>query len=191
MPFSNKKTFFEGIRDESVRHEIVSENIIEGLAFQIAALRKARGWTEQDLAGRCGVHQKVIEKWEDPNQSKRTFAPFLRLAQAFDVSFTSRFEAFGEMADWFINLSSKKVAPPSYEEEQIIALQGDAVGSDALEGKSPLSGLTVASSAAQLHSEISLNGVSADMSGAWDSGDVARMKKKYEANILYDMDRVA
>ena len=131
MPFSNKKTFFEGIRDESVRHEIVSENIIEGLAFQIAALRKARGWTEQDLAARCEVHQNVIEKWEDPNRSKKTFAPFLRLAQALDVAFIARFAPFGELADWFVDLSPKKLAPPSYGEE----LEQQILHQDAVEIK--------------------------------------------------------
>ncbi|MCY3954720.1 MAG: helix-turn-helix transcriptional regulator [Nitrospira sp.] len=187
MPFTDKKTFFEGIRDKSVRHEIAYENIIEGLAFQIAALRKARGWTEQDLAGRCGVHQKVIEKWEDPNRSKKTFVPFLRLAEAFDVAFISRFAAFGEVADWFANLSPKKLAPPSYEEERLHVFLVDAVGSNDLAEKTPVPYLTGGSAVAHRYPYDSAVLVSADdISGAWKVSSDPRTSKRHEANNLSD-----
>ena len=86
-----RRDFLDEVRDEEYRHEFVSEHVTVGLAFQINLLREARGWTQEELAGRCDMAQETISRLEDPNYGRYTLKTLKRLAKTFDVGLLSPF----------------------------------------------------------------------------------------------------
>lgn len=114
-----KNKFLQEVRDYEYRHEYVSANIVNGLAFQIGLMREAQEWSHDELAERCGETSKSISRIENPNCEDYSLDTLLQLAKAFDVALLVRFAPFSELADWVINLSDEKLIPLSYENEQM------------------------------------------------------------------------
>ena len=114
-----KNKFLSEVRDYEYRHEFVSANIVNGLAFQIGLMRDAQEWTQDELAERCGQTYESISRLEDPNDERYSLKTLLQLAKVFDVALLVRFAPFGELADWVINLNDEKLTPLSYEKEQM------------------------------------------------------------------------
>ena len=120
MTSVEKKTkFLHEMRDYDYRHEYVSANIVNSLAFQIGLMRDTRGWTHDELAQQCGKTPKTISSLEDPNDKGYTLGTLRQLAKVFDVALLIRFAPFGELADWVINLNEEKLTPLPYEQEQL------------------------------------------------------------------------
>ena len=67
-----KNKFLQEVRDYKYRHEYVSANIVNGLAFQIGLMRDAQEWTQDELANRCGETVESISRLEDPNDDGYT-----------------------------------------------------------------------------------------------------------------------
>lgn len=118
ITLDERKEFLETIKDEEYRREFAGENPGVALAFQINLMREARGWTQEELARLCGKAQETISRLEDPNYGRYTLKTLKQLAQAFDVALLVRFVSFGELAEWTVNLDSKRLTPPSYGEER-------------------------------------------------------------------------
>ena len=115
---NDRREFLETIKDEEYRHEFAAENPGVALAFQINLIREARGWTQEELAKRCDKAQETISRLEDPDYGRYTLKTLKQLAKAFDVALLVRFVSFGELAEWTVNLDSKRLTPPSYGEER-------------------------------------------------------------------------
>ena len=115
---NDRRDFLDEVQDEEYRHEFVSEHVTVGLAFQINLLRQARGWTQEELASRCEMAQESISRLEDPNYGRYALKTLKRLAKAFDVGLLVRFVSFGELGEWTVDLPSRKLTPPSYEDER-------------------------------------------------------------------------
>ena len=113
-----RRDFLDEVQDEEYRHEFVSEHVTEGLAFQINLIRQARGWTQEELAKRCDMAQESISRLEDPNYGRYALKTLKRLAKTFDVGLLVRFVSFGELGEWTVDLPSRKLTPPSYNEER-------------------------------------------------------------------------
>ncbi len=60
-------------------------------ASQILMLRKAKGWTQKQLAEKCGMRQSQISALEDPNRLNFEAATLIRIAAAFDAALTIHF----------------------------------------------------------------------------------------------------
>lgn len=67
------------------------------IPFQILALRKARGWTQAQLADRCGIPQARISHIEQPGRDPLSLRTLYRLASAFDVGLLVQFVSFSEL----------------------------------------------------------------------------------------------
>lgn len=65
--------------------------------MQIRLLREQRGWSQSELARRCGMKQSRISVLEDVNHERWSVTTLRRLARAFDVSLLVRFEDFTTM----------------------------------------------------------------------------------------------
>lgn len=52
---------------------------------RIAALRKARGWTQPHLAGELGVTKATVSKWEAAASPDISLETFFRLAEVLEV----------------------------------------------------------------------------------------------------------
>lgn len=100
------------------RHLLVSAAIKRGLAFQIQEMRRARGWTQQELAERLGTKQESVSLLENPDHGRYTITTLKRLASVFDVALDVRFESFSAFAEYLENMNPESLAVPSYEEQR-------------------------------------------------------------------------
>lgn len=116
-------TLWELCRDTNFRHQLAFVTLGRGLARQIHLMRKARGWSQQELATRVGVSQSriaVLEQWCG-NASVKTL---LRIAHVFDVALIIRFVSWGE---FFLTLGRGFEAPLSFDQDVDLARMAGAV----------------------------------------------------------------
>jgi len=106
------------IRDElenkEFRDSYVAENVRRGLAYQITALREARGWSRAEFARRAGKPQSNVHRWEDPTYGKFSVSTVIEIASIFDVGLAMKFISFEEL----LASRSARLAALSYEEER-------------------------------------------------------------------------
>jgi len=57
----------------------------ETVGTRIAALRRARGWTQHDLAAEVGVYRPLVSRWESGGATPST-PHFWALVEALDTS---------------------------------------------------------------------------------------------------------
>jgi transcriptional regulator with XRE-family HTH domain len=95
--------------EREYRHALAEAQFKRFVPFQIGALRKERGWSQQVLAENAGVTQGVISKAEDPDNGNLTVNTILRIANGFDVVFVGKFMSYSEFGDWRNGLSEKTV----------------------------------------------------------------------------------
>jgi transcriptional regulator with XRE-family HTH domain len=114
--------FLSVIRDElagkEFRDAYVAENARRGLAYQITALREARGWSRAELARQADRPQSNTSRWEDPTYGKYSLSTLIEIAAIFDVALIAKFVSFEELLASVSDLRPSKLAVPSYEEEQ-------------------------------------------------------------------------
>jgi transcriptional regulator with XRE-family HTH domain len=112
------------LRDPEYRKAFVSSQINMGIPFQIRALLKARGWTQEELAERARMLQPRISGIMTPGKTRPNIETLRRLAEAFDCGLMVRFVPFSELAKWSHEFDPESFNVPAFEEEQ--ALQHSA-----------------------------------------------------------------
>jgi transcriptional regulator with XRE-family HTH domain len=121
--------FLSVIRDELADKEFrdgyVAENARRGLAYQITALREARGWSRAELARQADRPQSNTSRWEDPTYGKYSLSTLIEIAAIFDVALVAKFVSFEELLASVSDLRPSKLAVPSSEEEQKRMASGD------------------------------------------------------------------
>jgi transcriptional regulator with XRE-family HTH domain len=71
-------------------------------------MRKARGWSQKELAAAARMTQARISLLENPNYEGAVNVKTLeKLASAFDVGLAVRFVPFSELVDWAIGVSRR------------------------------------------------------------------------------------
>jgi transcriptional regulator with XRE-family HTH domain len=119
---SKRQQLIESLKDKESRDFYVESFIRNGLAFQIRAIREARGWTQGELGERAGgVKQETVSQLEDPNYGNFTLRTLRRLAAAFDVALSVRFEPFSRLVDYISDLSPESLAVPGFEADEGLA----------------------------------------------------------------------
>ena len=81
-------------------------------------MRKARGWTQEQMAKRAGKTQERISRWENPDYGRYSLSTLKQIATAFDVALLVRLVSFSELADWTVDVNPERLTPPNYEEER-------------------------------------------------------------------------
>lgn len=120
---NEREQMWESLQDPDHRKQLIDEHINVGIAFQIHGLRKRQEITQKQLAEKLGEKkQPLISSWENPNYGKYTLGTLKDLAKAFDVGLLVRFVPFSTLVDWTVDLTSEKIAPPSFSEEKAYAL---------------------------------------------------------------------
>jgi transcriptional regulator with XRE-family HTH domain len=100
------------------RKAFVGSQIKRLIPFQIHAMRKFRGWSQGELAKRCGLTQGVISRAEDPDYGNLTFNTAIAIAGGFDVAFIGKFVPFSEIDDYVVGLSEISAGSiPTFTEE--------------------------------------------------------------------------
>lgn len=84
----------EEFEDADYSHIYMEGHRHDKLVAQIYWTRKARGWTQDDLATKAGMNQTQISKIESGEFSSLTMKTLGRLARALDVNLRLEFEPF-------------------------------------------------------------------------------------------------
>ncbi len=87
--------------------------------FQIRALRKARGWTQAQLAERCGIPQARISHVEQPGRDPLSLRTLYRLSAAFDVGLLVQFVPFSELVRREAAFDPKTFRVSSFKDDQL------------------------------------------------------------------------
>lgn len=90
----------EKLRDPEYRKAFVASQINVGIPFQIRALLKARGMTQDWLAKKTGMLQPRISGLMTPGKTHPNIETLRRVAEAFDCGLAVRFVPFAELAEW-------------------------------------------------------------------------------------------
>ncbi len=114
---SEREDLLEILKDKGRRHHLASVVTKRTLAEQIREIRLARGWTQSDLARAAGKVQETISQLENPDYGSYTMKTLQRLAEAFDVTLTVRFDPFSDLIHRITHLSPEDLAVPDYEHD--------------------------------------------------------------------------
>jgi transcriptional regulator with XRE-family HTH domain len=87
----------EEFQDKEYRHAYADESLSTYIATQIKVLREQRQLTQRELAQRAAMAQPRIAVMEDINYSSWSINTLRRLAQAFDVRLSVKFENFSSL----------------------------------------------------------------------------------------------
>jgi transcriptional regulator with XRE-family HTH domain len=115
------------LEDKAYADAFCEAEIATTLPFQIRAMRKERGWRQEDLARITQQKQKTISDFENPNYARFSLNSLRRLASAFDVALIVRFAPFSELVDWASTLSSEKLNAPPRGKDARLKRQRDGV----------------------------------------------------------------
>lgn len=100
-------------------------SVEQGIAWQIRANRKAKGWTQEQLALTLETTQSGISRLEDPEYGTHSIDTLLKLANAFDCALSVRFIAYSRLAEESVDLSEANLVAKGFDEE-VILYSGDA-----------------------------------------------------------------
>lgn len=121
---NEKRNTFEKLRSSKERRNAyVSATVTMGLPFQIRALRRQRGWSQQQLAEKAGMRQPRISAVERPGYKGFTLDTLKRLASAFDVALQIRFTSFSDLVDASLGFSPDTFSVPTFQEDMARQLQ--------------------------------------------------------------------
>jgi transcriptional regulator with XRE-family HTH domain len=108
------------LRSKKYREAFVLQAFKRIVPFQIYAMRKKRGWSQEKLAEQAKITQGVVSRAEDPNYGDLTIKTICRVASGFDVAFIGKFVPFSELDRWFNNISEESGVVPSFDQDGVI-----------------------------------------------------------------------
>lgn len=104
-------------KNKVYRRAYVGSYLKRSIPFQIASMRKARGWSQKKLAKAAGLTQGVISRAENPNYGNLTFNTILHIAAGLDVAFIGQFVPFSELAKRADALSEESAEIPAFTKD--------------------------------------------------------------------------
>jgi len=104
-------------KSKKYREEYVAAFLKRSVPFQIRALLKKRGWSQEKLARESGLTQGVISRAQDSDYGNLTFNTVVRIAAGFDCAFVGRFVPFSELAKYDKSISEESIVVPSFNED--------------------------------------------------------------------------
>lgn len=97
MNLNSSSELWEELENKEYREGYVEGQFDIEIPFQIRALRRARGWTQEDLAKYSGILESQIAELEDPNCGPPSVQILHKLCAAFDVGLLVQFVSFSEL----------------------------------------------------------------------------------------------
>jgi transcriptional regulator with XRE-family HTH domain len=89
------------------------------IATQIKVLREQREMTQSTLAKRAEMLQPRLSVMENADYSSWSVSTLKRLARAFDVALSVKFEAFSEVILDFEEMSRETLSRPSFKDDPV------------------------------------------------------------------------
>jgi transcriptional regulator with XRE-family HTH domain len=105
------------LEDPAYRGAFVASQINIGIPFQIRALLKARGWTQEKLAERTGMLQPRISAILKPGKVRPNIETLRRIAEGFDCGLLVRFAPFSELVRWSDSFDPERFNIPSFADD--------------------------------------------------------------------------
>jgi transcriptional regulator with XRE-family HTH domain len=105
------------------RDAFVSANAKRSIPFQLRALMKKMGLSQQKLAEQSKLTQGVISRAVDPNYGNLTINTIVKIANGLDVAYLGVFVPFSELGKWVSTLSEDSVQVETFEQENEKASQ--------------------------------------------------------------------
>src|SRR5689334_15214852 len=102
--------FKEEFKDKETRHIYADDFLNTYIATQLKVLREDREWTQKQLAEEAGMRQERISVLEDVNYESWSVKTLKRLAQAFDLRLSIKFETFGSFLKDFDDFSHESLS---------------------------------------------------------------------------------
>lgn len=99
------------------REAFVAAQAKQMIPFQIRALMKAHGLSQDKLAEQAGLTQGVISRAANPQYGNLTLNTCFRIAAGFDVAFVGRFVPFSELDRWLDHLHDESWQVPDFKTE--------------------------------------------------------------------------
>ncbi len=113
-----RKNIWKYLKDRVFRQSYVEEHVRAGVAHQIKAMRESRGWSQAQLAEKCGKSQSNIARIEDPDYGKFSIQTLLEIAHSFDVWLSLEFVSFSKGLARTADRSVRALNAISFEDEQ-------------------------------------------------------------------------
>jgi len=107
----------EKLQDPAYRTAFVSSQINVGIPFQIKALMKARGWTQEQFAQHAGMLQPRISAILKPGKVRLNIETLRRIAAAFDCGLLVRFAPFSELYRWSDSFDPERFDVPAFKDD--------------------------------------------------------------------------
>jgi transcriptional regulator with XRE-family HTH domain len=106
-------------QDEEYRHSYAEECLNTMIAAQIKVLREQRGMTQAALAKSAGMLQPRLSVMESADYSNWSINTLKRLARAFDLALSVRFDAFSGVVLDFEEMSKEALSRPSFKDDPV------------------------------------------------------------------------
>lgn len=124
------KAFWQRLRDsKKYRDHFAASQVKQAIPFQIRALMKVRGLSQEELAERSNLTQGAISRAASAKYGNLSVNTLVRIASGFDVAFVGRFVPFSELGRWLDHLHEESTRVPSFDEESLLLQKSDARGS--------------------------------------------------------------
>ena len=107
----------EEFHDKEYRHAYADEALNTYIATQIKVLREQRALTQKQLALATGMAQPRIAVLEDINYSAWSINTLRRLAEAFDIRLSVKFETFSSLIPEIETFSKESLERASFEDD--------------------------------------------------------------------------
>lgn len=134
------KRLFAKLCRKAYRDSYVAEHVRTGIAYQVRAMREARGWAQKKLAEILGKPQSVVSRLEDPDYGKLSVQSLLEIASAFDVALLVQFVSYPEFLRRTRDVSASVLNAESFNVDQ---LQPIASGSTVIYRPSQTTGVVI------------------------------------------------
>jgi transcriptional regulator with XRE-family HTH domain len=116
MSSTKAQQLVQKLASKEYRDAIVAAENANAIAFQIRAMQAERGWTQEKLGALAGMQQGFISRVVN-SSGNYSLSTLRKIASAFDVALIVRFAPFSELVDWMVNLTPRRLAPPSFNNE--------------------------------------------------------------------------
>ncbi len=115
----NKSKRWQKLQSKEYRDAYAESKLSIEIPFQIRALRKARGWTQAQLAARCRIPQARISHIEQPGRDPLSLRTLYRLSSAFDVGLLVDFVSFSELVNREAAFNPEVFNVASFEDDHL------------------------------------------------------------------------
>jgi len=118
MNGTSRKRLLEDLKNKEARDAYVGSHVRSGPAYQIRAMRNARGWSQGELGRLMGEKpQSTVARLENPDYGQFSMSTLLEVASAFDVALLVRFVSYSDFLRLVTDATPGALAPLQFSDD--------------------------------------------------------------------------